>query len=41
MKAAVIVVRKHLKKVTSSSLTVKDYLSLTEQDSLHRSTEGA
>lgn len=41
MKAAVIVVRKHLKNVTSSSLTVKDYLSLTEQDSLHRSTEGA
>jgi pyruvate formate lyase activating enzyme len=39
MKAAVRVVCKHLKNVTSSSLTVQDYLSLTEQDSLHRKTE--
>ena len=40
-KAAVRVAFKHLKNVTCSSLTVKDYMALTEQDSLHSRTEEA
>ncbi len=35
MKEAVMVACRHLKNVTCSSLTVKDYLAMTEQDSLH------
>jgi pyruvate formate lyase activating enzyme len=41
MKAALRVAYKHLKNVTSSSLTVKDYLAISERDSLHRKTEVA
>jgi pyruvate formate lyase activating enzyme len=39
MRAAVRVVCKHLRNVTSSSITVKDYLFMTEHDSLHRRNE--
>lgn len=35
MKAAVNVASKHLKNVTSSALAIKDYLAITEEDSLH------
>jgi pyruvate formate lyase activating enzyme len=35
MKAAVKEACRHLKNVTSSSLTLKDYLAMTEEDSLH------
>jgi pyruvate formate lyase activating enzyme len=41
MKVAVKVACKHLKKVTCSSLTVKDYLAMTEEDSLHSKKEEA
>ena len=34
-KAAVMVARRHLKYVTCSSLSIKDYLALTEEGSLH------
>jgi len=40
MKAAIDVACKHLKHVTSSSLTVKDYMAISERDSLH-SEKGA
>jgi pyruvate formate lyase activating enzyme len=41
MKAAVTVACKHLKNVTSSALTVENYLAISGQDSLHSKTEGA
>jgi pyruvate formate lyase activating enzyme len=40
MKAAVAVACTHLKNVSSSSLTVKDYLTSSEKDSLHSSKKG-
>jgi pyruvate-formate lyase-activating enzyme len=40
MKAAVREARKHLRNVTGTSLTVKDYMELTEQDSSHNRRKG-
>ena len=40
MKAAVDVACKHLKNVTSSSPTIRDYLAMTEADSLHSKKRG-
>ncbi len=41
MKAAVEIACKHLDHVSSSSLTVRDYMAISERDSLHSKTEGA
>ncbi len=41
VKAAVALACRYLKNVTSSSLTIKDYLAITEQGSLHNKREVA